>query len=116
MTKEELMKPRYEVIADYPGNDLIIGVVFEPNSDWGEPYLNKYPHLFRKLHWWEHRKPEEMPSYLIRKRPPHQVYKIGELRLDMGCFMIDGYNFPESLSLYEPATETEYANYITQTK
>ncbi len=89
MTAEELLKPRYEVIADYPNNPHKIGDVIQANpnqqsihlttisyandfgdrvnqQEWAAPTsFDKYPHLFRKLNWWEHRKVEDMPKKLI---------------------------------------------------
>jgi len=133
MTKEELMQPRYEVVADYPGrpNSMPVGHILKLDKFGAGKYWHEYtdeepihidegstrfPKVLLLLHWWEHRKLEDFPLYLIRATPPYQVYKIGKLLLKDGCFLIDGYDFPESLSLYEPATETEYTNYITQTK
>jgi len=74
MTAVELMTPRYELIADYPSNYCEVGTIIEcPNFDhdftkkaW-EEVIDKYPHLFRKLNWWEHRKVEDMPKRLICK-------------------------------------------------
>lgn len=82
MTAQELMKPRFEVIGDYPGNDISVGEVFESNSDWPESYLLKYPHLFRKLNWWEHRKEEDMPKKV--KTPDYDnVYEIVKWDMNM---------------------------------
>lgn len=72
MTAEELMNPRFEVIADYPSNQIEIGAVLNcPNYDndftkkhWVE-MNEKYPHLFRKLFWWEYRSVEDMPKRLV---------------------------------------------------
>lgn len=70
----DLLKPRYEVIADYPGSEYPIGIVlvedlpghFSYQKD-GRNWTTRlkdinYPHLFRKMNWWEHRTAEEMPK------------------------------------------------------
>lgn len=75
MNAQELLIPRFEVIADFPNSNLEIksilsfdGIVYgmnEPQKFIRNP--EKYPHLFRKLNWWEHRKVEDMPKKLICK-------------------------------------------------
>ena len=77
MTAEELMVPRYEVIADYPGSTYPIGTIFTSMSNGFVRYmldgdkhstnglnLDKYPHLFRRMLWWEQRSVEDMPKRL----------------------------------------------------
>jgi hypothetical protein len=86
MTPEELLKPRYEVIADYPeNNDFPVGKIieFQPwnTSYWqhivkdcqGErmwllEFFEKYPHLFKPLQWWERREAKDMPGYIKYKQ------------------------------------------------
>jgi len=85
MTTEQLLKPRYEVIADYPFNPYKIGDIIETIGDTmavvyvkiihtkyltDSRNLDSYPHLFRKLNWWEKRKAEDMPKRLICKAIP----------------------------------------------
>lgn len=69
MTREELMKPRFEVIGDYPGLSYNVGDIIEILIDdsYGIIDMGIYPHLFRKLNWWELRKIEDMPKKLIYK-------------------------------------------------
>jgi len=90
MKAEELMKPRFEVIADYPlspyfKGDVIIFKNGETDHITTISYLDefglqvdqaqlvpcvtfeKYPHLFRKLNWWEHRSIEDMPKKVLSK-------------------------------------------------
>lgn len=85
MKAEELMKPRFVIIADYPNNDLgKVGEILD--RDWCK-YINDdeedglewrvsdFPHLFRKLNWWEYRKEEDMPKRLISKAFTYQETK-----------------------------------------
>lgn len=76
LTKEQLMIPRYLIIADYPFNtDYPIGkIVLVPTDGYaenenGHPVFycdfGKFPHLFRRLEWWEYRTAEEMPEYCV---------------------------------------------------
>jgi len=109
MTSQELMKPRFEVIADYPYNPHKIGYFIESpiqfssihqtttkyTDEFGdnvnqENYcmvseFEKYPNLFRKLNWWENRKIEDMPNKLICKAIPNdtEIMEIKEWDMDI---------------------------------
>jgi len=102
MTAEELMKPRYEVIADYPNSPYQIGDIVQADSgmtsmhitsfDYTDEFgdnvvqhthvpplvFDQFPVLFRKLNWWEHRNIEDMPNKLISHFSPEstEVYHI----------------------------------------
>lgn len=128
---KELMRPRYEVIADYPGNQNKVGsIIVCPDYDFTAQYWieanDKYPHLFKKLNWWEHRKVEDMPMFLrsdLDAKSP-TFHKIVEWRMRELWGVID----PENRSVcslmafnpkfgYFPATEQEYLEYEkSQTK
>lgn len=75
----EFTRPRYKCIAEYPkaeyrvGNVILMFEHMEENyamdeqGSYLEPesFFQKYPHLFRKLKWWESREATEpMPMYL----------------------------------------------------
>jgi hypothetical protein len=72
MTPEELLKTRYKVIADYPGQCFEKGEIIQGDVAYlisGEGWSKKdrmvdYPALFKKLEWWEGREPEEMPDWI----------------------------------------------------
>lgn len=81
MTAKELLIPRFEVIETYPKSNFKIGNILErvPNAtnDWYNhnkslidaeillEEIEKYPHLFRKMNWWEGRTKEQMPKKLV---------------------------------------------------
>lgn len=69
MTAKELLNPRFEVIADYPNSNFKIGQVIECTDIFEEGFPSSwflpYPHLFRKMNWWECRTKEQMPKKLI---------------------------------------------------
>jgi len=121
MSNEELMEPRIKIIADYPGAFAIVGSVW--TEDCGVHYIqhheelnaDKYPHLFRKLQWWEERTPEEMPKYI--KVNGKYFERSTE---DPGIYGVCYIKWPEVkgvqlCSFYQstPATEEEYNNQIT---
>lgn len=92
MTVAELMAPRYEVTALFPGSLLNVGEILAafPETRNGISYnvfrvsenhpapalvdvtdarifrdnINDYPVIFRPMGWWEKRQPEDMPQYV----------------------------------------------------
>jgi len=80
MNKDELMKPRYKVIALYPDSPNKIGDIIHVYGqgyiypDKVEANFDRYPHLFKKLQWWEEREISELPEYLKWKNNP-EVFK-----------------------------------------
>ena len=62
MDIQKLLKPRFELIADYPGNSQPIGNV--TIEDATASYFRKFHANFRELFWWEKRTVEQMPKYL----------------------------------------------------
>jgi len=62
MSIEELLKLRFQIIADFPLNRTKIGNIFLENEIDFE--FEKYPHLYKKLNWWEMREKNEMPIFL----------------------------------------------------
>ncbi len=123
MTPEELLIPRYKVIADYPGNEIKVGKVFEPNTDWPESYLKKYPHLFRKLEWWEERELGDMPGYVkwVEYMPINKQKLLperGMIELAKSIMWGNSIRFEVqsqiniiSAEYFLPSTETEYLKY-----
>jgi hypothetical protein len=89
MNAKELMIPRFEVIETYPKSKFAKGDILEriPNAtnDWYNvdkslinadillEEIEQYPHLFKKLNWWERRKIEDMPKRLICKAIPNDT-------------------------------------------
>ena len=96
MTAKELMQPRFEVIESYPKSKFKKGDILEriPNAtnNWYNAdkslinadilleEIEQYPHLFRKLKWWEKRTVEQMPKKVICKAIPNdnEVIQIKE--------------------------------------
>ena len=75
------MQPRFEVIETYPKSKFKKGDILEriPNAtnDWYNAdkslinadilleEIEQYPHLFRKMNWWEKRTVDQMPKKLM---------------------------------------------------
>src|SRR5690349_7618856 len=99
MTKEELLKPRFRVIADYPASRFEIDEVLmlDENDRWhdydainvdGDFHPKSYPHLFSELRWWEGRNKEDMPEYILiiktKWYKSGHIVKVSEWRWDNG--------------------------------
>lgn len=130
LTKEELLKPRYKVVADYPRPHnhpyFGMGEIIEAITPEDIEYFNKYKALFQPLPWWSDRKPEDMPEYVR-----YSEYYLNHYHLDgefksmifkvdnwsnghygikaKGGGIIYGYEIN-----FEPANESEYTAYISQ--
>lgn len=81
MSNEELMKPRYKVIADYPslGSAANLGKVIDGEmvfDRWAWYKMAEFPKIFRPLQWWEYRKPEDMPQYVRFYMPLPEASRI----------------------------------------
>lgn len=124
MTNEELLKPRYIVINDYPNSIFDIGEILDEEyvgkSSFNE--LKNFPHLFKPLEWWEERNIQDLPKYLKSKyedgkfdfyKVEKYFYKYSDLRFEW----IDDESsetFKELLKYSGclPSTEEEYLEYI----
>lgn len=144
---KDLLNPRYQVIADYPQNTLPTGNILnlEMNTDAKGDYwyfstptiflmqdvLDKYPHLFRKLAWYEERDPKELPLYLsnwVHKQKTGQDEVLKVAKYDDPYYVEDCdsphwsfYAYPEwnpdegfPMIYFEPATESDYLTYQKQ--
>lgn len=90
----ELMWRRVSGIKHWGGQSVGIPMIKNPDH---------YPHLFKRLEWWEDRKPEEMPEY-VKWKYMDQVFKITELTK----------NGNHLLSTVLPATSQQYLEYINK--
>lgn len=127
MSKEELMRPRYKVIAGYPDSHYTIGTILDRNwcryeNDDEETgkiiwQLSDFPHLFKRLEWWEERPIEDMPIYVKHRSNVYQVDRwCGSFQNKcwVGCYLKgDGVYFIYSHEL-TTATAAEYEQYINQ--
>lgn len=91
MKAKDLMKPRFVTIANYPDCEkrgIYVGKIISfdhYDSIWNQwynmdgesklydAYYNRFPHIFKKLNWWEKRNVEDMPKRLICKAIPNDT-------------------------------------------
>lgn len=112
MTVDELNFPRYKVIADYPESMFNVNHIIQiNNTEFGNSFFAKYPHLFKKLEWWENREPAEMPEFLNIKRY-NQIIRVTNWRISMRHPYCDISEFKGPfaghISDWLPATKEEY--------
>lgn len=136
MNTEELLVPRYKVIADYFYNPYKVGdiitVMYDDRSvhltttryrdEFGEMVgqqnymhpdeLKKFPHLFKKLEWWEERKPEEMPTYV--KWESGKVSKVITWKVGCDFCKVIDHTYFVSTAFFTPSTQAEQKQYINQ--
>jgi hypothetical protein len=142
MTVEELLQPRWQVIADYPKSLYHVGDILNGGyrsedliyCDTNGPRWSNYPHLFKKLEWWEYRKREDMPQYIKRTgnkdsndKPLPDVYLKVKKHFSSGneewlvnlshIFCADSHltqlkNCTYTYYCWEPATEEQYKEYL----
>lgn len=120
MKTEELLKPRFKLIADYPGNTQEIGNVTVEVST--ANYFRKYPANFRELQWWEDREIEDMPEYVKFKSDSNTGKVLDAIINSTGGIAIqtDCISQPDNrpiinycpIGWFLPASESEYLNYI----
>jgi len=132
LSVEDLNKPRFKVIADYPENPFSIGQVlqlriFGANHAYCDIYghyskdikfFNKYSHLFKKLDWWVDRKIEDMPEYIIGKHAGEENY----IKVDKWIMGDAGYpiTISDGVTYYapysKPISKEEYETFINTLK
>ena len=140
MTKEELLKPRWKVIADFPGNTFYVGEIIEIPSQYilqqivlqGNNYQSVdldinpsfYPAIFKKLKWWEERKEEDLPKYVLWK-PTNTIMKVSIYEKDYESNILRIFSIPRTnifgkygkdwgwIIHTEPSTKEEYEKQFT---
>lgn len=130
MTPQQLLIPRYEVIADYPNSPFELNTVYNQNEiDFGIGMLlpQNFPAIFRPLHWSERREIGEMPEYLkyeeggvLQFVVKVEQYITHSKSSRLWAFEYKWQDEPDikkmALSGWEPCTETDYLNYINANK
>lgn len=138
MEPNELLKPRYKVIAAYPHSPWIVGeILFVDNKgelvgnsigyvDYAyrifENEISNFPSCFRMMEWWEERRPEDMPKYVkcIKDdfHPDCVPYYAKVDSFTNNGIIFEGSTNKERTAGYmryksfEPATKEEYEAYI----
>jgi len=120
MTKD-FLKPRFKLIADYPGNSQPVGNI--TIEDATASYFRKFPANFKELKWYEEREPNEMPLFIKNKTSIPVTYTKVDYwkqikRKDLGSYVqllmvVNGKENDINFWAIEPATEEEYLLSLT---
>lgn len=127
---EQLLKPRYKVIADYPLSLLMIGDIVEMVTGSNEMWVcnrtgnrisfhpANYPAIFKQLSWWEEREVGEMLGLVVKKISyPFTITKVNApISIDGRFFVWDNMKNSVPFQDYLPATEAEYLTYMNKNK
>lgn len=118
LTKEQLLQPRYLCTGTpgkplWPDCDLIHGDIISTTKVHKKEYIENFPHLFKPLQWWEHRKPEDMPEYVNTNSFAYGIKKVERWEMEDECpkAVCDGEKFGCIIWELTPATEQEYLDY-----
>jgi len=126
MTKEQLLKPRWKVIADYPGALHNVGDIIQAYEN-GAAYLvegdsysmNDFPALFKRLKWHEDRELSDMPEY-VKDIDNGKIYKVASPEQNGRIWHVDGEMEHGHLlrwaNKYTPIDKEEYDSFINQNK
>jgi hypothetical protein len=116
LSKDELLKVRYKVIADYPKSIHKVGDVLY--CDENGPRMSQYPHLFKTLEWWEERAEDDMPEYVKypndARRFAGKVFKVN--MFDPPYLFNCEKDEILCVDRVEPADESEYITYRNSLK
>jgi len=134
MTPEQLMMPRYKVIAGYPRSESDGFAIGDIITDGGAavnrnqnnhvvPTVDflSYPAIFALLQWWEERSREDMPQYVKidlgggawQGKVGKAKYSYVNTNVDVWFSDTDEKRFHRGDTI--PATEQEYLNFINPT-
>lgn len=137
MTPEELPRPRWLRIADYPGMTIGDSDKIFTSPDISSPeadaimrsYYERFPAIYRELQWWEMREPEELPKYVKFTTAPLQnpipTVPLEDFDAETNCFKYrdmrkqfvenageeDCWMFVLIDNRWQPATEEEFNAY-----
>ena len=140
MTPNELMNRRFKVIAPYPHSPYQVGDLvemgvqsFHITTTRDDSYLNesgkcenyfsiaeveKYPHLFREMPWYEDRKVEDMPEY-VKDKISGKIFNPVHFSNHWAYPSKNGCAFGGRHIRYEtllPATQEEYEQFKAKNK
>lgn len=122
-TVEELLMPRYKVIADYPESPQSnqIGFIYDRNNkDWSSWWFDQlaiYPHLFQRLPWWAERDVEDLPEFIKWDADGiTRVAKVTGWDHAISYVHLNNNNWSHLNQYDQPATLAEYETFIKSKK
>ena len=132
---EQLLIPRYKIVADYPNRPMTMPVGHILTLDkygagkWWHEYTDdepihieegstKYPVVLKPLHWSEEREEKDMPGWvkIIATGQVFKSYGFGTLGRAFIKIKEDNYRSNIPVNNLTPTTEQEYNEYINSKK
>lgn len=114
------MQPRVIAIANDTSGDFEEGNIIEQSDDGiyrietaeGNKSFEpaKFPHLFRKLNWWEYRDEVDMPEY-VKTRGGNSVRKVYHFDTNYNKVIFEGGRI-RPLNKWLPSNKNEYDKYM----
>lgn len=117
MTIKDLLRTRFELIADYPGNSQPIGNV--TIEDATASYFRKFKANFRELYWSEKRNILDLPLF-VKTTYNGTTNKVDKYDFDTDTIYVEysegicKFSLKAYLSARVPATEEEYLSSLAQ--
>lgn len=125
MNISELLKPRYKVENPDTSGRWAVGDIYTFTREVAQTYdywvnqkgqsvsfnfFSAFPHLFRKLNWYEDREESQMPEYVKWDDHSYMYPQQRVSKISAAPFSSDGFTASNIL----PATLEEYNQYISQ--
>jgi hypothetical protein len=120
---------RYKVIAGYPNSPFSINEIlelqeslikpmqhfimvadFDSYTAYYESDFNLYPHLFKKLEWWEDRLIDNMPNFVKCNKKIYKVLQKWEVSVICEKHYSDNLGLDVDWDSLLPSTEEEFLN------
>jgi len=119
MTVEELLIPRWLVIADFPFNEWYVvndilldngkpAVLNQKGDAVGACNFKEFPHIFKPLGWWQERAKKDLPSF-VKNLESGMLFKC--MDIDNHHAFLKGFGWDSLVNLL-PATEAEYLSQL----
>jgi hypothetical protein len=134
LSVEELLRPRIKCMIRYPDSPFPVGAILEQDFEeqniyhyhdslkrhWTLEDPQLYPEVFKEMEWWEDRKVDEMPEYVIEegghvfktKWKEGAITENGQQPMRVEADDTDWLVIPNVMCFFQPATSTDYQAYI----
>lgn len=132
MSPREFLNPRYKVIEPWPfmkhfkvGEIVTLKLLQtgeaiyhynETHQNYDTSFFDTYPHLFKRLRWFEDRELSSLPEYLKGLRAVKRVVQYEYHTEEYPSVLFENDKIWCPAWMYEPATKEEYEIFINRNK
>ena len=130
MSNEDLMIPRYKVIANYPSmkaEGFEIGSIItcrKYDNDFSQNLWcemnDKYPAIFNPIEWWEDREVKDMPRFIKPKKWGDTTCRVHDYNFDTNRIYVEypqgicAFTLSSYCSTHIPSSEDEFTGTIAK--